>query len=594
MQRDIDRANVTQLAHELGLNSYAELHRWSITDRPAYWRRVIERLHIRLTKPYEQVLDATHPTRPRWLIGAQMNIVDSCFQSDPLVTAIVESDGVGPLRKITYGELRSMVARVAGAIAARGLGPDGAVAIVMPMTTEAVAAYLGMIAAGAAVVSIPESFSAQEIAGRLRIADASLVITQDVIHRGDKRLPLYEKFRDAIDIPAVVFSNDPAFTLARNNDVTWQSFLGIDTTLRSVARDPQDAINILFSSGTTGDPKAIPWDHTTAIKAAADAHFHQDIHPGDVVCWPTSLGWMMGPWLIFAAMINRATIALYTQAPGNRAFGQFVQDAGVTMLGSVPSMVRAWRLSNCMEGLDWSRIRAFSSSGECSNPSEMLFLMQLAGDRPVIEYCGGTEIGGAYLTGTVVQPCIPSAFSTPALGIDVVVLDESGQPAETGEAFLIGPSMGLSTRLLNRDHEEAYYSDTPIHHGTPLRRHGDEVQKLPDGYFRMIGRCDDTMNLGGIKVGCAEIERVLNGVEGVTETAAVAVPPAGGGPSRLVVFAVAALDLSPEELKHKLSTAIRQKLNPLFHLDEVRIVPSLPRTASNKILRRELRASISK
>jgi acetyl-CoA synthetase len=594
MQRDIDRANVTQLGHELGLHSYAELHHWSITDRPAYWRRVMERLNIRLTKPYEQVLDATHPTRPRWLVGAQMNIVDSCFQADPLATAIIESDGVTPLRRVTYGELRSMVARVAGAIAARGLGPGGGVAIVMPMTTEAVAAYLGIIAAGAAVVSIPESFSAEEIAGRLRIADASLVVTQDVIHRGDKRLRLYDKFRDAIDIPVVVFSNDPAFAVAKDNDVTWQSFLGNDTRLRSVARCPQDSINILFSSGTTGDPKAIPWDHTTAIKAAADAHFHQDIHSGDVLCWPTSLGWMMGPWLIFAATINRAAIALYTQAPGHRAFGKFVQDASVTMLGSVPSMVRAWRLSHCMDGLDWSRIRAFSSSGECSNPNEMLFLMQLAGSRPVIEYCGGTEIGGAYLTGTVVQPCIPSAFSTPALGIDVVVLDESGQPAETGEAFLIGASMGLSTRLRNRDHEQVYFSETPVHHGTPLRRHGDEVQKLPDGYFRMIGRCDDTMNLGGIKVGCAEIERVLNGVEGVMETAAVALPPPGGGPSRLVVFAVAAQNLSPEKLKGALSTAIRQKLNPLFHLDEVRIVPSLPRTPSNKILRRELRASIGK
>jgi acetyl-CoA synthetase len=156
--------------------------------------------------------------------------------------------------------------------------------------------------------------------------------------------------------------------------------------------------------------------------------------------------------------------------------------------------------------------------------------------------------------------------------------------------------MGLSTRLLNRDHEQAYYTDTPTLDGSsplpPLRRHGDEVQKLPNGYFRMIGRCDDTMNLGGIKVGCAEIERVLNGVEGVIETAAVALPPPGGGPSRLVVFAVTVRDPSPDELKAAMSVAIRERLNPLFHLDEVRIVPSLPRTASNKILRRELRGSI--
>src|SRR6201999_1221580 len=103
----------------------------------------------------------------------------------------------------------------------------------------------------------------------------------------------------------------------------------------------------------------------------------------------------------------------------------------------------------------------FSSSGECSNAEDMLYLMHLAGYRPVIEYCGGTEIGGAYISGTVVQPCVPAAFTTPTLGIDFVILDEEHRPAATGEAFLRGPSMGLSTHLLNRDHVVVYYEDAP-------------------------------------------------------------------------------------------------------------------------------------
>ncbi|RME45384.1 MAG: AMP-dependent synthetase, partial [Deltaproteobacteria bacterium] len=357
--------------------------------------------------------------------------------------------------------------------------------------------------------------------------------------------------------------------------------------------NPHDHTNILFSSGTTGEPKAIPWTQTTPIKAAADGFFHHDIQPGDVVAWPTNLGWMMGPWLIYASLINRATIALFDGAPTGRPFGTFVQDAGVTMLGLVPSLVRQWRESGCMAGLDWGRIKAFSSTGECSNPEEMLYLMSLAGYRPILEYCGGTEIGGGYITGTLLQPAAPGMCTTPALGIDFVILDESGKEADFGEVFLLPPSIGLSTELLNRDHHEVYYADTPRHPdpavSLPLRRHGDLIERLPGGFFRIHGRVDDTMNLGGIKVSSAEIEAVLNVLPEVHETAAIAVPPPGGGPSRLVVYAVAAAETSPETLRGVMQRAIHTHLNPLFKIHEVVVVDALPRTASNKVMRRVLR-----
>jgi len=140
-----------------------------------------------------------------------------------------------------------------------------------------------------------------------------------------------------------------------------------------------------------------------------------------VVCWPTNLGWMMGPWLVFAALINKASIGLYYGAPLDVGFGTFVQEAKVTMLGVVPSIVKHWKASGCMEGLDWSPIKCFSSTGEVSNPTEMTYLMQLAGGKPVIEYCGGTEIGGGYVTSTVVQDNYPSTFSTQALGTEFVL-----------------------------------------------------------------------------------------------------------------------------------------------------------------------------
>jgi acetyl-CoA synthetase len=265
---------------------------------------------------------------------------------------------------------------------------------------------------------------------------------------------------------------------------------------------------------------------------------------------------MMGPWLIFAALINRATIALFDGSPLERDYGEFIAQARVTMLGVVPSMVRRWRETQCMDGLDWSSIRAFSSTGECSNPSDMRFLSELAGGRPVIEYCGGTEIGGGYIASTVVQPNRPGAFSSPALGSRLVIFDELGRPAETGELFLVPPAMGLSGTLLNRDHDEVYHADVPVGpNGERLRRHGDEFERLPDGYYRALGRADDTMNLGGIKIGAAEIERAVAGVGAVAEVAAIAVAPPGGGPARLIVCAGMGASSAPDSL------ALREAMN---------------------------------
>ncbi|HEV2971825.1 MAG TPA: AMP-binding protein, partial [Pirellulales bacterium] len=319
--------------------------------------------------------------------------------------------------------------------------------------------------------------------------------------------------------------------------------------------------------------------------------FHQNVQPGDVLVWPTNIGWMMGPWLIFASLLNRASMGLYHGAPTGREFGTFVQNAGTTMFGVVPSLVRTWRDSGCMAGLDWSAIKVISSTGECSNADDMRWLMSQAGGRPVIEYCGGTEIGGGYITGTVTRPCVPGTFNTPALGLDFVILDEQGQPAKNGELFIVPPSIGLSAMLLNQDHHQVYFADVPRGpRGELLRRHGDRIEELPGGFWRGHGRADDTMNLGGIKVGSAEIERALQSVPHVTETAAIAVAP-DGGPSRLVIYAVcsAGQTLSKGELITAMQEVIKRELNPLFRIHDVILLDALPRTASNKVMRRTLR-----
>jgi len=377
----------------------------------------------------------------------------------------------------------------------------------------------------------------------------------------------------------------------REPDTSWNDFVVTGAVFDPVMMPAHAYSNILFSSGTTGDPKAIPWSHTTPIKAAMDGRFHQDIHEGDVVAWPTNLGWVMGPWLIYAALLNGAAMALYDDAPTTRGFVEFVEDAGVTMLGLVPSIVAAWRVSGTLRPGDWTSVRVLSSTGETSVADDSRWLMSVAGGVPLIEYCGGTEIGGGYVTSTVLHPSVPGFFATPALGLDMVLIDESGGEADVGEVFLVPPSIGLSTELLNRDHAAVYYAGVPDI-GRTLRRHGDQMSRDSHGYFRALGRVDDTMNLGGVKVSSAELEGAISDADGVAECAAVAVSPAGGGPGRLVVFVVAEKESSrtSDDLLTDIQIRIRSRLNPLFKVHDVVLIDALPRTASHKVMRRTLRS----
>lgn len=583
--------NLAWLMQHAEVDSYDQLYAWSVQYPERYWAAVVERLGIRFEHPYQRVLDLSDGLEsPDWFPGAKMNIVESCFSAPADSPAIVFRGEGSELSIITVGELKTMSARVAAGLVRRGFKPGDAVAIMMPMTPECVAIYLGILWAGCVVVSIADSFRSKEVAKRLELSNAVGIFTQDVIRRGGKSHPLYAIVKEA-DAPRAIVVGDDELTIMRASDCRWSDFLSDAKSVPVVIENQSAPINILFSSGTTGDPKAIPWNHTTPLKCAADAHFHHNVRPGDVLVWPTNIGWMMGPWLIFSSLLNRATMGLYCGVPTGAEFCRFVQDAQTTMLGVVPSLVKTWRATGATEGLDWTSIDLFSSTGECADAGDMRWLMEQAGGRPIIEYCGGTEIGGGYITNVVALPCVAAEFNTPTLGLGMVILNEAGEPSDKGEVFLIPPSIGLSTTLLNKDHHKAYYAGTPQGPGgVQLRRHGDQMQKLPGGGWRAMGRADDTMNLGGIKLSSAEIERVLQPVEGVSETAAIAVAP-GGGPSQLVVYVVVAQGSTQDKttMLANMQAAIRRDLNPLFKIHELVFIDALPRTTSNKVMRRVLR-----
>ena len=590
-QNEMIKTNLFQWMNQLNISDVTDFHQWSIQHYQTFWKTATEKLHIQFKQKPDMICDLTNGIEsPSWFPGAMMNITDSCFTAPPSKTALIYHDEMQNIKQMSYGELYHLTNCIANSLIAHQIKPGDAIAIAMPMNQYATAIYLAIIKTGAIVVSIADSFSTQEIAVRLEITQTKLIFTQDIILRGNKQLPLYEKVKAAAPIQAIVLPAQDRLSIELSNeDHAWDQFLLDHAAAVSVSVKPMTICNILFSSGTTGTPKAIPWNHTTPIKAACDAYLHLDIQSNDILAWPTNLGWMMGPWLIFASLINQATIALYNDVPKDENFGKFVEKAKVTMLGVVPTLVSTWRESQCMEELNWQSIKRFSSTGECSNPEDMLYLSSLAHYQPIIEYCGGTEIGGAYVTSTMIQKNCPSLFSTKAMGLDFVLLDESQHLSTVGEVALIPPSIGLSVTLLNANHHDVYYAGMPKPDKILLRRHGDQIHELPNHYYCLLGRVDDTMNLGGIKISSAEIERALAGIPEITEVAAVACHPPLGGPSQLVIYAATTHLLNRDEMMQIMQKKINSHLNPLFKIHDLVFIENLPKTASNKIIRRELR-----
>ncbi|KAH0707670.1 probable acyl-activating enzyme 17, peroxisomal [Solanum tuberosum] len=603
--------------YEDPISSFSDFQRFSVSDQEVFWKTILEEMNISFSVPPECILRES-PSHPggQWLPGARVNPAKNCLSlrkrtlSDVAIIWRSEGNDEALVEKMTCQELRESVWEVAYALESLGLEKGSAIAIDMPMDVNSVVIYLAIVLAGYVVVSIADSFAPSEISTRLILSKAKAIFTQDFIPRGEKKIPLYSRVVEAHSPMAIVIPNR-ASSLSielRDGDISWPDFLDRvkdSKGLEFVAvEQPIDAFtNILFSSGTTGDPKAIPWTLLTPFKAAADGWCHMDIKNGDVVAWPTNLGWMMGPWLVYAPLLNGASIALYNGSPLGSGFAKFVQDAKVTMLGVIPSIVRTWKAKNSPDGYDWSTIRCFGSTGEASSVDEYLWLMGRAEYKPIIEYCGGTEIGGSFVSGSMLQPQSLAAFSTAVMGCSLHILGDDGFPIPSdvpgiGELAL-GPLMfGASSTLLNADHNEIYFKGMPVLNGKVLRRHGDVFERTSKGYYHAHGRADDTMNLGGIKVSSLEIERICNAVdENILETAAVGVPPAAGGPEKLVI---AVVFKDSDNLEQKLvnllisfNTALQRKLNPLFKVSSIVPLPSLPRTATNKVMRRVLRQQFS-
>jgi acetyl-CoA synthetase len=279
----------------------------------------------------------------------------------------------------------------------------------------------------------------------------------------------------------------------------------------------EDPLMVIYTSGTTGKPKGAQHTHCGfPVKAAQDMAFGTDVHPGDVIYWMTDMGWMMGPWLVFGALLLGATLLIYDGAPdhpGPDRLWELVERHKITQLGVSPTLIRSLipHGEEPFQKHDLSSLRFFASTGEPWNPDPWMWLFEKVGgsQRPIINYSGGTEISGGIVMGNPILPLKPCAFSAPCPGIAADVFDENGKPVRNavGELVIKAPWIGM-TRGFWKDRER--YLDTYWSRWDNIWVHGDFAAVDSDGLWYILGRSDDTIKIAGKRLGPAEVESTRN------------------------------------------------------------------------------------
>lgn len=609
---DIERSHLAKFMQLHGLADLVELQSRSTTDVGWFTNAIIEYLDVRFQRPYREVLDVSGGVQfPQWCVGGQLNIVHSCVDkwlADAATadrTAVEWEGADGRRASLTYRALAVDVNRCANALRSLGLGKGDAIAIHLPMVPQIVIALLAIAKIGAVIVPLFSGFGAGAIRSRLQDAGVRALFTADGAARRGRIVPLKSVADEALaDLPAVEHvivlehAGSP-IAMKAGRDQLWSELLAAQPVVAELEPTAaEDPLMIIYTSGTTGRPKGAVHTHCGfPVKVAQDMAFGTDVHAGDRICWLTDMGWMMGPWLVFGALLLGATCCLYDGAPDfpdAARLWQFAAHHKLTQLGVSPSLVRALRAHGDAPatGHDLSALRLFASTGEPWNPDPWHWLFEVVGRRriPIINYSGGTEISGGILMGNPITPLVPCAFSGACPGIDAVVLDANGQVVRgaVGELAIRAPWIGM-TRGFWRDRErylETYWARWPN-----VWVHGDWALQAADGQWQIVGRSDDTINVAGKRIGPAEVESALVGDPAVVEAAAVGVPDDMKG-SAVICFCVLAPgregdDARRSALKARVAAELGKPLQP----KAIHFVADLPKTRNAKVMRRIIRAA---
>jgi acetyl-CoA synthetase len=637
------RAQLTRFIKQIGVSTFDELYQFSINETEKFTAEVLKFLDIRFNPPYKKLLDLSDSVEfPQWCVGAGLNIVSHCvdrWQTDEMkgeIAVILEREE-GDSDFLTWWELQQEVESCAAGLRKNGLEKGDAIGIHLPMILETVVALLAIGRIGAIAVPVFSGYGVEAIASRLNAVKAKALFTILGFPRRDKIFNAFEVAEQAIaNCPTIekVFLveqcgelNDEIRNRYKEKLVEYEELLeqGEDAANKHLRHleptNAEDPLIILYTSGTTGKPKGIAHTHLSfPIKASQDMAFGTDVGKGTRISWITDIGWMMGPWLIYGALINGATICIYDGAPDFPApdrMWEFCAKHKVEILGISPTLVRslATRGDDLPKKHDLSSLRAFASTGEPWNPAPWWWLFEEVGNSrlPIINYSGGTEISGGILMNNPLVPIKPCGFSAPCPGIDADILDDKGESVaanQVGELAIKKPWIGMARGFWQ---ERERYLETYWSRFEGIWVHGDWSMRDADGHWFILGRSDDTLKVAGKRVGPAEVESILVAHPQVAEAAVIGVPDEIKG-TAMVAFCVLgsagnlpamsakreknADDSTANEEADKMS-ALQLGLKNLVAKDmgkplapsKIYFVESLPKTRNAKVMRRVIRSA---
>jgi acetyl-CoA synthetase len=517
-----------------------------------------------------------------------------------------EAEG-GEIRRCTYQELSHRVNSLSHGLKATGCRRGDVVGLYLPNIPETVVAFFAVAKIGAIVMPLFSGFGASALAERLNDAGATMIVAADGTFRRGSLISMKDVVDEAMravptikHIVVVKHAGNTVFMMPGRD--RWLHDLplpGVDAA-PTEEMDTEDPLLLMYTSGTSGKPKGTVHTHCGfAAKLRLDLGLMLDVKGSDRLLWMSDMGWMVGPLLAVGTTLFGASMVLAEGGPDYPDAGRMwrlVDEQHVTFLGLAPTMARAF-IKNGDGGLaqrSLASLRICASTGEAWTPEAWWWTFENVCRRrvPILNYSGGTEVGGGILSGTVLHPMKPCAFSGPIPGMGADIVSDDAQPVPrgtVGELVLRKPSVGMTRSLWKNNDQryiESYWSAMP-----GLWRHGDWAFVDADGFWYILGRSDDTLKIAGKRTGPAEIEGILLATGQVAEAAAIGLPdPLKGQALGCLVTLMPNVKWS-DALRKDLEQSIVSGLGPPYRPKFIVQVSDLPKTRNMKIMRRVVRAA---
>lgn len=600
-------------AHVSNMEQYHETYAESVTDPDGFWSEIAER--ITWFKKWEKVSEYDFVKADiKWFDGGKLNASYNCLDRhvesghDAAIALIWEGNNPEEDKTFTYSELLGEVKRFANALKAEGVRKGDRVCIYLQMIPELPIAMLACARIGAVHSVVFGAFSAESLRDRINDSACKMLITQDTAVRGGRGgLPMKANADRAVaECPSierlvVVRRTGDSVGFDASRDIWWHDAMAnAGDECAPEAMNAEDPLFILYTSGSTGQPKGVL--HTTAGYLLYTSYTHEtifDYREGDVYWCTADIGWITGhSYIVYGPLANRAISVMFEGVPNYPDFGRFwqvVEKHGVNLFYTAPTALRALMKEGdaWVEKVNRSTLRLLGTVGEPIKEPEWLWYYHVVGEGrcPIVDTWWQTETGGIMITPLpAATPLKPGSATLPFFGVVPVILDEAGNEVEGNPAsgyLCIKTAWPSLMRTVYGDHErfrQTYFDRFPGYYMT-----GDGALRDEDGYYWITGRVDDVLNVSGHRLGTAEIEGAIGQHATVAEAAVVGFPHEIKGQGVYAYVTLMTGETPTDEIESGIIGAVRQHIGPHATPDKIQFTPALPKTRSGKIMRRILR-----